>query len=376
MTPAGRLASIVITSYNYAKYLPTCIESALAQTHPWTEVIVVDDGSTDDSRRLIREYGGQIVPVLKKNGGQASAINAGYRISQGEVILFTDSDDVLHPAAVATAMDLVRGDAVKAHWPLEVITEEGKPVGRSHPVPPLGSGDLRQRALTICPTSYRRPPTSGNAWSRAFLDQVLPIPEREFRVSPDYYLSALAPLYGPIAAHADRLGAWRLHARNASFAQAYEAMVTRDYRLAEAGLECAASHCARLGLTPNPSAWRSDSYEHKLYYAMHDVISVMPEGQQFALADAGQWGANVEFGGRRAIPFLGQDGQYWGEPADDQAAIGEVLRLGEVGVHWLVIAWPCYWWRDRYTRCTTLLDSEAACLLRNDRVTIYRFEGA
>ena len=364
-------ASVIISSYNYAEYLPDCIESALAQTYPHIEVIVVDDGSTDDSRRIIRAYGGRVVTLFRENGGQAASINAGFRVSHGEVVLFLDSDDLLDPSAVVRAVDLLQAGAVKAHWPLGVITAEGAPIGRLQPAPPLGAGDLRKWALTNCPANYRWPPTTGNAWSRRFLERVLPMPEGAFRTSPDYLLCALAPLYGPIEAVAEPLGAWRLHGRNASFEPAYEDMITRDHQRAEAGLKLAEDHCVRLGVVPDPLAWRADSYEHRLYRAIHDVMSVIPEGQAFALADAAQWGANVQFGGRKAVSFLGRDGQYWGEPAHDRTAIEEVVRLRELGLRWLVIAWPCYWWLTIYTRFASFLDYECACRLHNEEVRIY-----
>src|SRR4051812_28840692 len=71
------LVSLIINNYNYGKYLPRCLETALAQTWAETEVIVVDDASTDDSREVISRYPGAR-PVLKPStGGQASALNAG-----------------------------------------------------------------------------------------------------------------------------------------------------------------------------------------------------------------------------------------------------------------------------------------------------------
>lgn len=371
-----RVASIVISSYDYAEYLPDCIESALGQTYSHTEVVVVDDGSTDDSRRIIREYGRRIVTVFQENRGQAASINAGFRASHGDVVLFLDSDDLLDPSAVARSVDLLRAGAVKAHWPLRIITGAGKPTGRLQPASPLGAGDLRRWALTSCPANYRWPPTTGNAWSRSFLERVLPIPEEAFRTSPDYFLCALASLYGPIEAVAEPLGAWRLHGRNASFAPACEEMIDRDHQRAEAGLRVAEGHCVQLGVIPDPVAWRADSYEHRLYRAMHDVMSVIPGGQTFALADAGQWGANVEFRGRGAVPFLGRDGQYWGEPVHDRAAAEEVVRLRNAGLRWLVIAWPCYWWFTVYTRLASVLDDECACRLRNEEVRIYRLDPA
>ncbi len=80
------LASILINNYNYGRFLHEAIDSALSQTYPHTEVIVVDDGSTDNSREIIASYEDQIIPVLKENGGQASALNAGFAASRGEIV--------------------------------------------------------------------------------------------------------------------------------------------------------------------------------------------------------------------------------------------------------------------------------------------------
>src|SRR5258705_13856552 len=99
------LASVIVNNYNYARFLREAIDSALDQTYRNTEVIVVDDGSTDGSREIIASYGDRIVPVLKQNGGQNSALNAGLSLSRGNVILFLDSDDVLLPTAVEAALE-------------------------------------------------------------------------------------------------------------------------------------------------------------------------------------------------------------------------------------------------------------------------------
>src|SRR5260221_12358121 len=112
-------ASIIVTSYNYERFLGHAIESALAQTHGETEVIVVDDGSTDGSRRVIDAFGNRITSVPKANAGQASAFNAGFAASSGEIVPFLDSDDVLLPTATeCAAKRLGPGDGVKAHWPV------------------------------------------------------------------------------------------------------------------------------------------------------------------------------------------------------------------------------------------------------------------
>src|ERR1700733_2019113 len=68
--------SIVINNYNYDRYLKDAIDSALNQTVPAHEIVVVDDGSTDDSRAIIESYGDLVTPVLQENGGQRKAYNS------------------------------------------------------------------------------------------------------------------------------------------------------------------------------------------------------------------------------------------------------------------------------------------------------------
>lgn len=98
-TVANPLVSIIISSYNYGRFLRQTIDSALAQTYPNVEVIVVDDGSNDDSPDIVRSYGGRITGILKMNGGQASSLNIGFAASHGDIVIFFDSDDFLRPHA-------------------------------------------------------------------------------------------------------------------------------------------------------------------------------------------------------------------------------------------------------------------------------------
>ncbi len=212
------LVSIIITSYNYGSFLRDSIDSALNQRHKDTEVIVVDDGSTDNSREIIAGYRERITAVMKENGGQGSAFNAGFSVSRGDVVIFLDSDDKLSGEAVEEIVKVWRDDLSKVHYRLRTIDCEGKAFDNYCPplLLPLGSGDLRSRITTQ--GVYRTSPTSGNAFGRSFLSAVLPIPEGEWRLCPDAYLHALAPFYGMIAAIEKPLGYYRVHGSNASAA--------------------------------------------------------------------------------------------------------------------------------------------------------------
>ena len=87
------LISIVITNYNYSNYIGDAIESAINQDYPNKEIVVVDDGSTDDSINVIGRYAKEVILVQQSNGGVSSARNTGVTNSNGDFIAFLDADD-------------------------------------------------------------------------------------------------------------------------------------------------------------------------------------------------------------------------------------------------------------------------------------------
>ncbi|WP_201352029.1 glycosyltransferase family 2 protein [Hydrogenimonas urashimensis] len=88
------LVSVIIPTYNAARHLPDAIESILRQEYPNLEIIVVDDGSTDNTEEVLQPYRDLISYHRKENGGPASARNYGLRLARGEFIAFLDADDI------------------------------------------------------------------------------------------------------------------------------------------------------------------------------------------------------------------------------------------------------------------------------------------
>jgi glycosyltransferase involved in cell wall biosynthesis len=207
--------SIIINNYNYDRFLTAAIDSALAQTYPHTEVIVVDDGSTDRSREMIASYGDRIVPVLKQNGGQGSALNAGFAISQGEIIIFLDSDDQLLPDITQRVVEVFQQqpDIVKVQYQLQVIDNDSQKLSKIIPESRyMPSGDLRSHIVKF--HSYGCSPTSGNAFSASVLHRLLPMPEAEYRIIADEYINNLVPLLGSIVSLHQVGGLYRVHGNN------------------------------------------------------------------------------------------------------------------------------------------------------------------
>lgn len=94
------LVSVVIPNYNYARFVGAAVESALSQTHREIEVIVVDNGSTDNSLEVLRKFGDRIRLVPQENRGQSGARNRGIAESKGEWIAFCDADDAWLPEKI------------------------------------------------------------------------------------------------------------------------------------------------------------------------------------------------------------------------------------------------------------------------------------
>ena len=216
----GVRVSVVVTNHQYGRYVGAAIDTALAQDHDDVEVVVVDDGSTDDSRHVIAGYGDRVVTVLRPNGGQAAAMNDGFAACSGDAVIFLDGDDELEPdvaSRVAALLD-ARPEVGRVQYPLAVIDADGRATGERVPVDgrPLFEGDARPR-LATCPDDLRWQPTSGNAFRRAVLERVMPIPEAELRLCADFHLSTLTPLYGHVAVLAEPGGRYRVHGRNGHF---------------------------------------------------------------------------------------------------------------------------------------------------------------
>jgi glycosyltransferase involved in cell wall biosynthesis len=212
------LVSIIIDNYNYGQFLPEAIDSALGQTYPKIEVIVVDDGSTDHSREVIASYGAQIIPALKTNGGQASAFNAGFALSRGEIIIFLDADDMLLPSIVEDVAHefQTNPDIAKVQYRLAVVDAAGAPTGTLIPSERVRmlAGDIRRHVLAF-PDDVPYPATSGHAFSADILRRILPAPEQAYgRVGADLYLYHLSSLCAPVAL-LETVGAYyRAHGAN------------------------------------------------------------------------------------------------------------------------------------------------------------------
>jgi glycosyltransferase involved in cell wall biosynthesis len=288
----GRL-SVVICNYNYEQFVAQAIESALALDWQDVEVIVVDDGSTDQSPGIIQAYAPRGVRVfLKDNRGQASAAEEGYQHSSGEWILFLDSDDSLHSSLVKEAAQAMKPGWSMIQFQMSVVDEIGRATGSVFPKYKKDIGPERIRRWMSTTDSYPTPPTSGNLLSRRFLAKIFPL-EKNMDPAIDSYFLATAPLLGDVITVSKPLVSYRVHRSNDGAQQKLDmARISRDFGRHIARCNYATRTAARWGIEVPPDRWRYGYYNLAMRLASLRLLAAehpLPyDSLGSCLADAGR----------------------------------------------------------------------------------------
>jgi hypothetical protein len=143
------LVSVIVPTYNRCALLKHTIESVLAQTYPAIEIIVVDDGSTDETSEMLKHYGKRIVSIRKANGGGTAARNTGLKAARGQFLNFLDHDDLFMPTKVERQMQMMRArpDVGLVHCGYYRIDKDGNDIDIVNFLP---EGDVRERIVCGC----------------------------------------------------------------------------------------------------------------------------------------------------------------------------------------------------------------------------------
>ncbi len=201
--------SVILDNYNYEAFIEEAIKSVLNQTYQDFELIIVDDGSTDSSRQIIREYASKskkIVPILKQNGGQMSAFNAAFQQAKGDIIALLDSDDYWYPKKLEAI--------VKKHKKYQFV---------QHYLSNNGKGTYRRintivnwhEILIKFGYLYNHSVSSSLSFSRDLLEPFFPlIDEEEMRYCADGILVMVALSLTEVGIIEEELGFYRIHGGN------------------------------------------------------------------------------------------------------------------------------------------------------------------
>jgi glycosyltransferase involved in cell wall biosynthesis len=216
--PAEPLVSVLMVNYNYGHFIGEAIESVLAQTYRHFELIICDDGSTDNSREVISSYAARdkrIKTIFKANGRVAAALNATYRASTGAIITMLDADDLFLPHKIERVVQrLAAGGRVGMVFNiLTKIDGEGREVGRAPEFGAFDRGELRQHVLQSA-AHWSVGPTSAISFRRECADIVFPIPEQQFKTEADAYMCTVAPLFYAVDVIEEPVTLLRIHSSN------------------------------------------------------------------------------------------------------------------------------------------------------------------
>lgn len=213
MSSQRPLISVLIDTYNYGCYVEEAIESVLTQDFPASEgeVLVVDDGSTDDTAERVQKFGGAVRYFRKPNGGQASAFNFGLRRTRGKYVALLDADDYWLPGKLARVVEEFEKhpDAGMVYHGLRQLDSREGRVWHAQPAEVSGFLPAKTRDLM----RYTWFPTSFLAFRRSALDLLLPIPE-SLTIQADAHLSSLIVFVAPVVAIPDFLAVYRVHGAN------------------------------------------------------------------------------------------------------------------------------------------------------------------
>ncbi len=214
------MISVILANYNGSKHLAEAMRSVLGQDFDDYEFIVVDDGSTDDSRQIITTLAEQNPQRIKaifsdENRGQGAAFNTGMAHAKGDIITFIDSDDIWFPEKLAGVQQHMQQQpqAVMFQHNLAIMRDAKITSERFRDILTVGDYFSYTRRRKVIPQFI---PTTGLAFRRPVLEQVLPVPE-QFRTCADGFLTRTAFCYGEIFSVNNCWGAYRIHDANNTF---------------------------------------------------------------------------------------------------------------------------------------------------------------
>lgn len=182
--------SVIISNYNYGRFVSEAIQSVIDQDYSPLEIVVVDDGSTDNSRDVINEFGDDVVAVFQENSGQAQAINAGYQKSTGDIICLLDGDDYFLNNKVRNIVDIFENnkDCDFVFHAVEKRESYSKAASGRTPLQREGVYDERKRIRVFGDAKIFLPATSGYCVRDSLLKDIMPLPAEKGITISDKFL--------------------------------------------------------------------------------------------------------------------------------------------------------------------------------------------
>jgi glycosyltransferase involved in cell wall biosynthesis len=423
--------SIGLPVYNGENFLEEALRALLAQTYEDFELVISDNASTDRTAQICQDHqarDGRIRYYRQpRKLGLPENFNAVFHRARGEYFHWASHDDLWRPTFLERLVEALdrdpeavlayprsvsidgEGNHVK-HWPSRPLLGAAQPHLRFReslePMEPFVIfGLIRARFL-------RRTSVYGSFFMSDFallaelslLGRFIEIPEELFlfrtahsnrstfvfgRQRPE----TTTPLWNPQRNKPFLLPYWYLLWREAR--AIYKAPLGPGQwlrchleLLRHAGVRIRRGELGRdLGVASAripllgplvAKGWesvRQQSWKRLVRRALADLEPFARQGEALILVDEAQMPPQ-EYSRWKVIPFIEQDGQYWGAPSGDAVAIAELERLRAQGARFLAIVWSSFWWLQHYSEWSQYIQSQFACLLKNDRVVVFDLQQA
>ena len=393
--------TIAIPTYNRSELLKFSLKSVLSQDYSDYQVLVLDNASEDDTEAVVRLFSDSRITYVRNetNIGLFRNFQRAIEINHSPYLSFLPDDDILlpnfiresvlaldkHPHAgfsVAQA-ELIDTNGIPVHVTGEELSDsflEGLIDGLEfiHKIVDGRKWILRASAVMFRAFALAAVGGYDTPHSKYMIDLNLylriaaqfdiffiakELAQVRFHVEQDSQATFHSPGgTGPLAVMAERTDgiAYLLQSPRAEDASYRQWLAERLLHISMRRSQFTSELIPEINL----------SWSERLQIAMQEIASVIPAGKRLILIDENQWGCEMlpKFD---ALPFLEQDGQYWGAPQDDEIAIRELERMRQAGASFIVIAWPAFWWLDYYSGLRNYLSSNFRCVLDNSRLVIF-----
>ncbi len=197
------LVTVITPTYNRASFLEETIESVLSQDYPYIEYIVLDDGSTDATKKLIRNYKNRLIFSSHNNMGETGTVNKGFSMAHGDIITVVNSDDPLRPHAIKTAVKFLekKPEILVAYSDVDLIGPKSELI--NHGIVPEHDYEFMYM--------YQHCSISNGAFIRSKAIQLIGGRNSSYKYIADFEFWLRLGLYGPFARIPEPLATHRRH---------------------------------------------------------------------------------------------------------------------------------------------------------------------
>jgi hypothetical protein len=242
----------------------------------------------------------------------------------------------------------------------------------------MPEGDIAATLIEKGPLATVSPPTSGNAWSRRFLEKAFPVPEPRRGMHVDIYLHTLAGLSGHVGRMETIGGQYRDHGAGLFAGLPLVDRMAQHLHDYHDRCRWQSEFLDRSGIRHDPTEWKTGNKRYegvwRRFTVFHELMWLLPVNSTVILVDEGTWGENPIFPQRTAVRFPHDDENPRGKPRDDQDAIEKLEALRLQGADFCAFIQPALWWFRKLVGFQHHLREHYSCELEKEFLIVFNLK--